>query len=71
MSRVQLDSGGSYVIVEGMLNGNPLTLVRAYAPNTKQIPFLSRLSTQISLFVYSDMIIGGDFNMAQEVEMDR
>ena len=46
-------------------------MVSVYAPNPEQIAFLVHMSTQLSLNTNTDIVIGGDFNMIENIDIDR
>ena len=66
-----IDPEGRHVILEVKLNGKDLILGCIYAPNTGQGQYLTDLSGILSLTGVRPKILGGDFNMVADTDMDR
>lgn len=65
------DSNGRFVIVSGTLCYNKVILASVYAPNWDDEQFISRLFNSIPNVETYHIIIGGDFNFVQNVDLDR
>ena len=70
-STSKIDPDGRYVVVEGCLDGEPLTLVAVYAPNSGHVVFFEALSPRLVSDPNTPMIWGGDFNCVPDIGMDR
>ena len=71
VGKAHIDPEGRHVILEVKLNGKDLLLGCIYAPNTGQIQYLAELSAALSLTNASPLVIGGDFNMVADTNLDR
>ena len=65
------DPDGRYVVIEGELDGRPLTLAALYAPNVGHTAFFRKLSPALLTDPHTPVIWGGDFNGILDVELDR
>lgn len=65
------DVNGRCLILQGSLQGVPLTLCNIYAPNTSQVRFLNRVLMRLSRLPPAALILGGDFNMIFSDTRDR
>lgn len=68
---LKIDSEGRYVILHGILENIPCTMVNIYAPNTSQALFLSPLSTLLAQYTDTPLIVGGDLNLVSDANVDR
>lgn len=64
------DPNGRFVFLKGTLFGRRLTLVALYAPNTRQLAFLDKLLDSLSAFREGQLVVGGDFNVCPDPQMD-
>lgn len=65
-----IDEGGRYIIITGDINSNPYTLVTLYVPNKHQIRFLRRVLKKTRSMHYGNIIIGGNFNLIADPNLD-
>jgi len=66
-----VDTDGRYVIVSSTLQNIPVVLVSVYAPTWDDDQFFLRLFAKIPNADSHRIIIGGDFNLVQDVTLDR
>ena len=66
-----LDPNGRYVIVSGRLQNTPVILASIYAPNWDDDQFLVNLFAQIPNADDHHIIMAGDWNLVQDVSLDR
>ena len=66
-----LDPNGRYVILDITLDPIRLTLVNVYGPNSDDVQFFVNLSSQIDELPNDLKIIGGDFNVIVNNNMDK
>ena len=64
-----LDNNGRYVIVSGVLQGMPVILVSVYAPNWDDDQFFMNLFAKLPNADNHRIIMGGDFNLIQDVHL--
>ena len=65
------DINGRFVIVSGVLQNTPVVFVSVYAPTWDDDQFFMRLFAKIPNADSHRIIIGGDFNLVQDVTLDR
>lgn len=65
-----LDTDGRFVILMGVSNSKPHTLVSVYSPNFHQLRFLRRVFKVISTLRYGQLLMCGDFNLTVDPSMD-
>ena len=65
------DQNGRYLIVRGLLNEIPVTLINVYGPNFDDPGFFLALFRVIPNLSGSKVIIGGDFNCVMDPLTDR
>lgn len=65
------DSNGRYVIVLGKLQTKPVVLLSIYAPTWDDEKCIGTLFTAIPTLNDHHIILSGDFNQAQDTELDR
>jgi len=65
------DVSGRYVIVSGLLQNLSVVLVSIYAPNWDYDQFFINLFAKIPNSDNHHILIGGDFNLAQDTILDR
>lgn len=61
---------GRYLALDCTLNSNRYTVITIYAPNKKQIHFLSKLMKKINRFKQGQLMICGDFNIVPDNSID-
>ena len=71
ISNNEIDKDGRYIILEVQLKGTSITLCSVYAPNTDSPDFFTDLLKHIDKMDYPDVIIGGDFNLVLDENLDR
>lgn len=62
---------GHYLILRGLWRGVNITLCNIYAPNTNQIPFLSKVFDRLFEAPHQYLVIGGDFNLVHSPGLDK
>lgn len=67
----RVDTNGRYVLVHGTLDGRHIVLGSVYAPNSEQDKFLEVLTNTLTGWEGYPWVIGGDFNMILDVDLDR
>lgn len=65
------DQNGRYLIVRGLLNQRPVTLINVYGPNFDDPGFFQTLFRAIPNLSDSKVIMGGDFNCVVDPLTDR
>uniref|UniRef100_A0A3B4D1Q7 exodeoxyribonuclease III n=1 Tax=Pygocentrus nattereri TaxID=42514 RepID=A0A3B4D1Q7_PYGNA len=70
-SYILTDPEGHYVIINGTIGKDTLTLVNIYGPNSESPAFFHSLVSETSKFSDSAFIIGGDFNTVLNPRIDR
>lgn len=68
---VKKDDKGRFLAVKGLLNGELVTLVSLYAPNTSQILFIADAFQKMSEFGEGIIIAAGDLNYITDLYLDR
>ena len=71
ISQVQTDPNGRYVMCTLQMEETKLTLCNLYAPNVDDPRFFVNLLEKVNEYENEHVIIGGDFNLVMEPEMDR
>ena len=66
---IKNDENGRYVMVKVV--NDEMALCNIYAPNTDDPEFFVQFCETVESFDCADKIIGGDFNLALDTEMDR
>lgn len=64
------DPHGRFHILVCDINQTRYTLVNVYGPNTKQLRFCKKLFVQIVTYKCGRLIIGGDFNIISNTDLD-
>ena len=64
------DSRGRWVICDFKLEDITYTLINVYGPNEDNPDFWLMLSKELRAFANENMVIGGDFNMVMNNDMD-
>lgn len=64
------DPDGRFLFLKGNIGGRIFTFANVYAPNDKQIPFFKMIFTKLDPFVEGTLILGGDFNLPLNPELD-
>ena len=64
------DPFGRFVIVQGLLHLEPITLVNAYGPDTDNPHFFKKLFFTLS-DLHTEVYMGGDFNLVLDPIFDR
>ena len=75
LKSVEVDTQGRYVVMEAVVQGSNFLLVNIYAPNKvqEQCLFFNNLNNIIENFVVDNeqkIVIGGDFNIALDSDLD-
>lgn len=70
-TEVKADPNGRYVAVSGTLQGLPVTLACLYAPTWDDPDFFDKFFMALPNLNSHYIIIGGDFNLVQNVPLDR
>ncbi len=65
------DPNGRFVVVSGKLHNLPVILVSVYAPNWDNDEFFVKFFSSLPNVDDHHIIIGGDFNLVQDVSLDR
>mgnify|MGYP002804446598 CR=1 FL=1 len=71
ISTMATDPNGRYVVLEGCLDGRPLTLSVIYAPNRGHLAFLHKLTPALLTDPQNPVIWGGDYNSIPDINLDR
>lgn len=71
VKQVYKDKDSRYVIIKGLIHNRELTIASIYAPNDSPASFFKSFFDRLSLYHSSHMIIGGDFNMVANPNLDR
>lgn len=66
-----IDPNGRFVMVSGKLQNIPVILASIYAPNWDNDEFFVKFFSSLPKVDEHHIIIGGDFNLVQDVSMDR
>ena len=66
-----IDTEGRYVIADIEIKGIRLIMTNMYAPNDDNPTFFLNLSQKIEDFSNENQIIGGDFNLVLNINMDK
>lgn len=67
---LERDKRGRYVLVRGFLANKPVTMLNVYGPNQDEADFFVNLFFKINCSP-AELIIGGDFNLVMDPNMDR
>ena len=65
------DPLGRYILLHIKTSNRELSLCNVYAPNKDEPQFFSSLFQKINTYNDLDIIIGGDFNLVQDVVIDK
>ncbi len=73
---VKVDSNGRYIIVRCLITDEPVTIVNVYAPNKEadHVNFIKNLDNTLSvndITNVDDIIMGGDWNIIRNTELDK
>ena len=60
--KITRDKEGYYIMMKGSIQGEDITIVNIYAPNTEAPQYIRQTLTDIKGKIISDTIIVGDFN---------
>ena len=71
MSNIQVSGEGRYIILTGKLDDKTITIVNIYTPNQDEPQFYITFFDQLSQISSDLMMIGGDFNLLLDTELDR
>ena len=66
-----IDTEGRYVIVDIEIKGIRLAMANIYAPNYNNPTFFLNLSQKIEDLSNENQIIGGDFNLVLNIDIDK
>ena len=61
---------GKFIIIDAKLQGNRVTLVVVYGPNRDDPTFYQNLQSKIEMIGNTSVIIGGDWNVPLNYEID-
>ena len=64
------DPTGNFIIIDAKLQGNRVTLVAVYDPNRDDPTFNQSLQSKIEMIGNTSVIIGGDWNVPLNYEID-
>lgn len=70
LEHLERDKGGRYVLVRGFLANKSVTMLNVYGPNQDDADFFVNLFFKINCSP-TELIIGGDFNLVLDPNMDR
>lgn len=65
------DQEGRWVVLDACLQGQKVTVVNLYAPNSPQPEFFHEVCNTVRNIGNTNIIIGGDFNQVRDVFLDR
>lgn len=68
---VYADLKGRFVLLNCSIEDRSLTFASIYAPNSNQLGFLSDTMTALNSFKTGDLLIGGDFNLINNPQLDK
>ena len=71
MSLTINDTNGRFLVVTGILNSVPITLVNLYAPNFDNPDFFQKVFNLIPDISSTNIILGGDFNCVLDPLLDK
>ena len=76
VKRVTADPNGRYIVLQCYINDDKLILMNVYCPNTEteQVTFLEKLDEvidELSITVLDEVIMGGDWNLTWELNLDK
>ena len=71
LQRSFLDNTGRFIICDIETNEKVITLATIYAPNEDDPGFFERLHHHLRDFQCNDIIIGGDFNLVLDIDIDK
>ena len=66
-----LDNTGRFIICDIKTNEKLITLATIYAPNEDDSGFFERFHDHLRDFQCDDIIIGGDFNLVLDIDIDK
>lgn len=67
---IELDPGGSYIILGAEINNRSFTIVNLYAPITRQKRFLTTVVEKARKLQIGNLIVCGDFNDISDPTLD-
>ena len=70
INRVTRDSEGRFIMINIMIRDEIINLVNIYGPNDDNPEFFRSLQDRLECFKEGSYIIGGDFNVVQDYELD-
>lgn len=70
-TRRVVDKDGRYALLEGLLDGQSVLLGSVYAPNVEQDGYWDTLTGILAQFASVPWILGGDYNCALDITLDR
>lgn len=65
-----VDPEGRFVFIKGLYASKPLTLANIYSPNEHQVSFFRRISKPLFCFREGVVLLGGDFNVLLNPDID-
>ncbi|MEE6516292.1 hypothetical protein FKM82_025624 [Ascaphus truei] len=71
VNKVKKDREGRFLMLVGSINAVPITIATLYAPNTHEAEFFKKTFGVIKKFSEGALILGGDFNVAMNITLDR
>ena len=66
-----IDAEGRYIICDLNANGKNITLINLYAPNEDDPNFFKSLFEHVENFQRDEIVIGGDFNLVLDIDIDK
>ena len=70
IEKCKIDENGNYIIIDLKTQEQQLTLAAVYGPNQDSPAFYINLFNNIEQFENSSIIIGGDWNITQDYDID-
>ena len=68
---MEKDTQGRYLILQGKIKGEDITLVNVYAPNERQEEFFENILRSLDKLRKGFTILAGDFNMVMDMKKDK
>lgn len=68
---IKSDTNGRYIIIDAMIHSKSITIICVYAPNIDSPSFFDSLSAEICNFACENVVMGGDFNLVFDLQLDK